>query len=601
MTDADSATCSQFGQCFTCQVDWGGQRSLIDYTTSNTPAWMPAGTGSAVLSLTSGGQPAFLAFGLNQVNMNAMQGLTVYEAQSNILPARADQADIDSRAYVTNSDDRVPLVPQFTYGIDTYPSPPAAYITYSGTWDTGDPLDITQTSPYPGGLPGNAILLIKIPGMKSGNHKITLKATLPSGKTFTAPGYQVFVYNAALEASINGGAFNTGSVTFERASNVVFRINQQDAKGKTLKITAATWKFHNLLVNEDVLGSDDGLAADATQWGGTMVQSGLLSAQVTLQVGKTSRTSHAGVALTAIATPRPGGTWQTVQNLCDNCFDDLGIKGGGILAAGLVLPTDLNIQDIPQIPQAQSALALGMSGDRLGYQNGIIPDSLVSALDSHTVLKPYPLYRPLNNDNDPGDWPNRYTVAQVASGPNRTYRYVTQQNFHTEWSYAVSAYFYQSSAPGAQAGNYFSFVFDPSCGNAADAACYVATPLSCWASAHPGQSYFNAATAAGFSMPLLMQEIQTHEKQRHWTQFLVNFVASNKDQYDIGTLMERQAILGGSETDFRAKLDLLVRTIDANYVMDPNGGAGEVTNDPKEPFPFISDLPVGNANCNLHQ
>ncbi len=60
-----------------------------------------------------------------------------------------------------------------------------------------------------------------------------------------------------------------------------------------------------------------------------------------------------------------------------------------------------------------------MSGDRDGYLNGIIPDSLVSQLVAWTVMKPYPLYRPLNADNDQVEWPGRYPITQISSGPSK--------------------------------------------------------------------------------------------------------------------------------------------------------------------------------------
>lgn len=116
----------------------------------------------------------------------------------------------------------------------------------------------------------------------------------------------------------------------------------------------------------------------------------------------------------------------------------------------------------------------------------------------------------------------------------------------------------------------------------------------------PGQSYVQAALAAGYQMGVLQQQIQTHEKLRHWTQFLVDFVANNRDNYDVGTVMERQAIHGGSESDARNEIDLKVRIIDFNYIQPGQGGALEVTSDPKSPFPLIADLPLNNANCALH-
>jgi hypothetical protein len=58
--------------------------------------------------------------------------------------------------------------------------------------------------------------------------------------------------------------------------------------------------------------------------------------------------------------------------------------------------------------------------------------------------------------------------------------------------------------------------------------------------------------------------------------------------------MEGAAVFKGTEQAAGVSIDTTLRAIDADYVRDPNGGAGEVTTDPKSPFPLIS------ATCVLH-
>jgi len=107
-------------------------------------------------------------------------------------------------------------------------------------------------------------------------------------------------------------------------------------------------------------------------------------------------------------------------------------------------------------------------------------------------------------------------------------------------------------------------------------------------------------TGAPYLMTLLVNQVRTHEKQRHWQEFLVNCVAQNKTKYDIGTIMEQLAAFNGSEADVRLAIDNKIRQIDQDYAFDPQGGAGEVFTDPKTTFPLIQDLPLGSATCVLY-
>jgi hypothetical protein len=100
-------------------------------------------------------------------------------------------------------------------------------------------------------------------------------------------------------------------------------------------------------------------------------------------------------------------------------------------------------------------------------------------------------------------------------------------------------------------------------------------------------------------MNLLVTQIQTHERQRHWQEFLVNYIDANKTTYDIGTILELINSHDATETLVRTGIDAFITRLDLNYAHDPNGGAGEVFNDPKTDFPLIEDLPLNAANCIL--
>jgi len=610
ITEADAAVCSSFFQCYTCQVDWAGQRTLIDYTTSNAPAWLPPGSGSAILKLNSGGLPALLSFSLNQVNMDAMQSMSVYEATANDLPVEASPEDINSRAYIAASDDRVPLVPRFLYGTDYYPAPPQPYITFVATWDTGEQGAVEVKNPYPGNLPGNQILLVNIPKMKTGNHKVTITANLPSGKTFSAPPYDVFVYNVALETAINNTVV-PAPVSFTRAETVTFRIQQQDTHGKTIKVTKADWTFRNLDPTTPVtINSVDesGFPVDSREWTGTMSAQGLVSVSLTIQAGKTARTSHAALSVFAAAKARTDAQWSsTPRSLCEDCWTDLGIRSGGYLKVALVFPSHANIlADAPFPLNFGGGLALGMSGERHSYEDGLRAQDGTYLIERRQAPRPFPLYRPFDDVNDHGEWANRYTVARIASGPNRGFWYVTAHTMHTDWGYAVTSYFNSGSPEGANPSNYLSF--EPVCGGyVADENCYATTPLTCWLAAHPGQSYFEAAgqainplTGSPYDMFLLQQQVQTHEKQRHWQEFLVNEINANKTRFDAATVLEALVAVGSSEAAVRTAIDAKLIAIDFDYANDSNGGAGEVYNDPKTDFPLVEDMPFGTATCTLY-
>ena len=100
-------------------------------------------------------------------------------------------------------------------------------------------------------------------------------------------------------------------------------------------------------------------------------------------------------------------------------------------------------------------------------------------------------------------------------------------------------------------------------------------------------------------MNLLVTQVQTHEKQRHWQEFLVNYIDANKTTYDVGTILELINSHDATEPVVRRAIDSFIVNVDLKYAQDPRGGAGEVFTDPKTDFPLIEDLPLNAANCVL--
>ncbi len=589
------------GLCYSCRLNFGGFKPKTYFTTPNTPGWLPAGSWSLSLrSLNGGGSSDGVNFTLYQVNAAALQSMTVFEAQANDNPAPASNEEIASRAYVAHSDDKVPMVAEFAYGsYGAFPAPPTARFT--ATWDTGDVNDLEVTNPYQ--HPGYSILLVPIPaGAATGFHKFTVHATLPSGKNFDAPAYQVFVYNATLEVVVNGIVLPE-PVKFVRAATPTIRIQQQDTKGKTLTIAKADWEFHNGDRSINAKAADEpNFPSNSTSWSGTIVSPGNVFAAVTIQTGKTQRTSHAYLHVNMDVTARPDAQWITKQTLCENCFDDFAVKGD--LPSAYVFPSITNAAATTKFPRQLGmgyVVALGITGERKGYTDGLLDADGSTILRPSTVITPFPLYRPYDDRNDGPEYANRYTLQAITSGPNRGVWFVTAHNFHTDWAYAVSAFFNPNSTAGADPANYKQWTFDPNCGDQANAACYTQTSLSsCWLS-QTTLSYYQAAsqhinyfTGAPVDMLSVFNNIVRHEKTFHWQQHLVDYVKANRGRYDIGTIMEGVALTGPDETSVRFILDKLVRNISLTYWDDADGGKAEVL-DPPGPFPLVDDA----SGCGL--
>jgi len=343
-------------------------------------------------------------------------------------------------------------------------------------------------------------------------------------------------------------------------------------------------------------GDQTGFAADSTEWTGTTVAPGLVQVSLTIQTGKLARTSHKALIVFANARARTDAQWTTNRSICDDCFDDLAVKNGGHLPQAVVFPSYVNYLSTKNFPaQPNGAICLGLTGERIGYESGILDKDNQFALEPHTLLKPLPLYRPLDPKNDPAEWPGRFTVSNITSGPNRTYWYVTSQRYHTEWAYAVNAFIRPGSAPGADPANYTHWKYDPNCGTPTAVACYTNESLaSCW-TARTSLSFLDAAsqkinpnTGQPYDMARLLTNVKTHEKGFHWQLALVDYINGKKTTYDIGTILEGLAVVGPNEASVKAFIDKLVLDMNTAYANDPLGGGNERV-DPPGDMPYVDD------------
>ncbi len=556
-----------------------------------------------VVTENGGGINDELQFWLAQTNVADMTDLKIVEAKAEDDPTPAEEIDKTSRAYIAAANDAVPVTPTFLRGTREFAVAPG--ISFSAVWDSGESswCEIRPVGP----AIGQSVVLVSVPKMKTGLHTFTVTATTPGGKTWNATlSDKVFVYNAALEAVINGGApTTTNPMQFTRADNVLFRVQQQDLKGKDLTITKADWEYRNPVTGVAIQSTGEpDFPADSAEWGGVMHQGGLIIARVTLKTGKNLRT--VGLTTVAQAVARTGPTWTTKQDLCADCWDDLAIASDGeSLKAAFVFPSWQNVKysTAPFPGNFGGGLAMGVTGDRRTYVEGLIVDdegTLVQAIKPRTITKTFPLYRPVDKANDLAGWPDRYTLAEIKTGPNRGYWYVTNHNYRTDWGYAVSAYFHPTSSSGANPSNYKSYKLTglPGCTTyVADVSCYTALTIPCWSSAHGAQGYYQAASQAidpqtgqNYNMAGVTAAIRAHERNRHWQAWLVNYVSQNKALYDVGTIMEAMTTRAATETAARVNIDTyMLQEVNYKYANDPLGGANEVINDPKPTFPLVDD------------
>lgn len=175
-------------------------KSYNSMTTDNIPGFLAPGSGTITLGTNNGGgQDDQITIYLQQVNRDAMVNMTLFQSLDVDDPTPASSTEVASRYFIANTADRVPVVPVFHYGVTAtgadvqYPAGPS--VAYVATWDTGQ----TSTpdvafAPAAKALHGHTILGIPVPKMTTGTHTFTIKATLPSGKTYTSPSMSVFVY-----------------------------------------------------------------------------------------------------------------------------------------------------------------------------------------------------------------------------------------------------------------------------------------------------------------------------------------------------------------------------------------------------------------------
>jgi hypothetical protein len=71
------------------------------------------------------------------------------------------------------------------------------------TWDSGA-VTTAEEWTAPQGLHGHSILAVSIPTLTTGTHTFTVKATLPSGKTYTSQALSVLVYAQNIYITIEG-------------------------------------------------------------------------------------------------------------------------------------------------------------------------------------------------------------------------------------------------------------------------------------------------------------------------------------------------------------------------------------------------------------
>lgn len=223
--------------CLNCGIDWGGVKNYQYMTTDNSPGFLAPGGGTVTLRTNNGGgQDDHLTIYVQQVNRDAMVNMTIFQSDDVDDPSPADSTVVQSRYFIANTADRVPVVPVFHYGVNAnggdvqYPAGPS--VTYVATWDTGQ----TSTpdiafAPAAKTVHGHTILGVPIPKMATGSHTFTIKATLPSGKTYTSPSMTVFVYAQVIYLTY-GTVFNPKNPT----DDLPRFVPGQDASGNNVDL-----------------------------------------------------------------------------------------------------------------------------------------------------------------------------------------------------------------------------------------------------------------------------------------------------------------------------------------------------------------------------
>ncbi|HEX6642004.1 MAG TPA: hypothetical protein VF215_12875, partial [Thermoanaerobaculia bacterium] len=205
-TTAIDAACFGYN-CYSCSFNFNGEKGLTYLTSDTYPAFLPNGsTQLQITSLNGGtGNDDNLTMWLAQVNRVDMTSMTLFQSISFTDPRPAQPAVVTERTFYAETDDRVPVVPLFHRGTETFPAGPG--MTYSAKWDNGL---ITTPEVNPTlVLNGHAVVTVPVPKITTGTHSFILTATLPGGKPFTAS-MSVFVFAKSVFIDVDN-QFNAAS------------------------------------------------------------------------------------------------------------------------------------------------------------------------------------------------------------------------------------------------------------------------------------------------------------------------------------------------------------------------------------------------------
>ena len=372
--------------CLNCGIDWGGVKNYQYMTTDNSPGFLAPGGGTVTLRTNNGGgQDDHLTIYVQQVNRDAMVNMTIFQSDAVDDPSPADSTEVQSRYFIANTADRVPVVPVFHYGVTStgadvqYPAGPS--VTYLATWDTGQ----TSTpdiafAPAAKTVHGHTILGVPIPKMATGSHTFTIKATLPSGKTYTSPSMTVFVYAQVIYLTY-GTAFNPKNPTDDlpkfvpgqdaNGNNVDLRNGPQSVQLNIIipKGSSGTFNIHldpthypGIAMNYPLSGADTnpdidfgGLSTDQNnvpipKGGGTKVYSvplqihdyaGAATIEVTMPYRKTTFTARRRIPLDDDNNGLPDAGWTAtggthIDTAGLQATGDVDVAGGSIGADAAV-------------------------------------------------------------------------------------------------------------------------------------------------------------------------------------------------------------------------------------------------------------------------
>jgi hypothetical protein len=588
--------------CYSCSLNFNGQKGLTYYTTDEYPGYLPGGTYTvSVETLNGGGADDWVSHYLAQVNQDAIESMRMYPAVSETDPRPAPAGTLDEMFFFAGLGDAVPVTPVFEYGNWDFPGGPN--VTYSALWDRS-----TVETPARLGVPtvynGHAPVLVEVPLLTTGTHKFKLVARLPNGKTFiSSTATSVFVWHGDIESSYNGLKTFAPSLSLVKGDVVGFRIVQRDG-GKALEVVDGGWTFDSLGLTpaySTTGAGDPSLAGAPALWAGDMIQSGIIKAKVKVKSGKIVREAHQALARTAIVRPRASQEWTVQLELAEDIYDDLGMVDGGVLDEAYYFPTRANLEAYRAIKNTQTyRWATGINGDRLTYERGKFDRSTgAQQIGPRKLPILLPLYRPADPFNDPDDYANRFTVKQVQTGPWRGWYFMTEQHIRIRRLALTISYLHPAPAIGQDPSRYRSFVLKAGCTNAADANCY--QPVSnCWSTLSSGRGYLEyVATLTNqynnnqpFEMTRLWTQSAEHERRVHYQMAILDLFAA-EPKFNIAEVFERSLIPAteASSVESATQLyDQLMQNTERDWARHPSGGRYEET-DPTIPYVALDDTP----------